>query len=218
MSAKKAPHKASAIPLPAAADWRTTDADEVNRRIQRAREEKPTITNLEPEHPVFSTFRVCSPSGMTYQVEIRDLGDPPAVSCTCPDFRRNGLGTCKHVEAVRIWLKRRLKGSLRQAISAGSQRIDLVPAEDGLAIERNFHRLPISASSLFTDLGRLRPDVDPAVALTKLRRFEKVRVSQDVAGFLEARRHAAERIILRRDYEAGVTTCHHPEHDPRHPP
>ena len=25
--------------------------------------------------------------------------------CSCPDFRTSGLGTCKHVEAVKLWLK-----------------------------------------------------------------------------------------------------------------
>jgi len=86
MSAKKSAKKQSAgIPVTPAHDWRTTDEDEIQRRIQRARDEKHAITNLAPEHPVFSNFRVGSPSGMTYQVEIRDLKDR-AVSCTCPGF------------------------------------------------------------------------------------------------------------------------------------
>ena len=25
--------------------------------------------------------------------------------CSCPDFRTSGLGTCKHVEAVKLWLQ-----------------------------------------------------------------------------------------------------------------
>lgn len=45
-------------------------------------------------------------------MEIRDLKNR-ACSCTCPDFRINGLGTCKHIEATRIWLKRRHKGEVR---------------------------------------------------------------------------------------------------------
>jgi hypothetical protein len=99
-SAKKSSRKTKSKtpPVPPAADWRTTDQDEIARRVQRAIDEKHTISNLHPEHPVFSTFAVKSPSGMTYQTEIRDLPGR-AFSCTCPDFRRNGLGTCKHIEA-----------------------------------------------------------------------------------------------------------------------
>jgi hypothetical protein len=53
MSAKKAAKKkAAAIPIPAT-DWRTTDRDEILRRVQRARDEKHAITNLHPEHPIF---------------------------------------------------------------------------------------------------------------------------------------------------------------------
>ncbi len=101
MPAKKAAKKKTA-PIPiSATDWRTTDQDEILRRIQRARDEKHAISNLHPEHPIFSNFSVKSPSGMVYQVEIRDLKDR-AVSCTCPDFRTAGLGTCKHIEATVI--------------------------------------------------------------------------------------------------------------------
>lgn len=81
MSAKKAAKKkAAAIPIPAT-DWRTTDRDEILRRVQRARDEKHSIRNLHPEHPVFSSFEDKSPSGMTYQVEIRDVIDR-AFCCT----------------------------------------------------------------------------------------------------------------------------------------
>lgn len=108
MPAKKSPKKKkrAAIPLPPASDWRTSDQDEILRRTQRAIDEKHSVRNLDPAHPVFSNFGVVSPSGMDYQVEVRDLATRD-FSCTCPDFRINGLGTCKHVEAVLIWLKRR---------------------------------------------------------------------------------------------------------------
>jgi hypothetical protein len=95
---KRAKKKPNPIPVPPAYDWRTTDQDEIHRRTQRAIDEKHSIENLHPEHPVFSNFSIASPSGMSYQVEIRDLAER-SFSCTCPDFRRNGLGTCKHIEA-----------------------------------------------------------------------------------------------------------------------
>ena len=114
---------------------------------------------------------------MNYQVEIRDLKDR-VFSCTCPDFRTAGLGTCKHVEATLIWLKRRHKGEFRAAGIATSTRIDLVPADDMLRIERNLSKLPQALRPLFDANGRLL--VDPAEALTKLRRSSKIRVSQDV--------------------------------------
>jgi hypothetical protein len=74
-TATKIPAKkktAKEISLPPAHDWRTSDQDEINRRILRAREERPRIHNLTPDHPVFSNFDVHSASGMHYEVEIRD--------------------------------------------------------------------------------------------------------------------------------------------------
>lgn len=212
--AKRPRKKREAIPLPPAGDWRSTDEQEVLRRIQRAREEKPAIENLDPEQPVFSRFSVKSPSGQTYQVEIRDLKDR-SFSCTCPDFRTAGLGTCKHVEATLIWLKRRFKAEYRVAETFGSPLIDLVPSGDTLRIERNPAAIPGAFRAFFDDAGGLIGDPDEV--LPKLRRSPKIRVSQDVEPFLESRRRAAERRALRRDYETGVVEGRHPEHVTLHP-
>lgn len=210
MPAKKsAKKKPNAIPSPPANDWRTTDQDEIHRRIQRAIDEKHLIENLDPQHAVFSNFSVQSPSGMNYQVEIRDLKNR-AFSCSCPDFRINGLGTCKHVEAALIWLKRRFKGDVRIAEKSGSSRIDIVPSENSLRIERNSAMLPSALRAFF-----IADEIfhrDPTAALEKLRRNPKIRISQDVEPVLESRRRAEERVILRRDYETGVIEGRHPEH------
>lgn len=217
MAAKKtAKKKTTAIPLPPATDWRTTDQDEILRRIQRARDEKHSVSNLDPGHPVFSTFAVKSPSGMTYQVEIRDVKDR-SFSCTCPDFRTAGLGTCKHVEATLIWLKRRFKGEFRLAEKSGSPFIDIVPDGDTLKIERNFSKIPSRLRPMFGADGILWQGTDPDEACEKLRRHPKLRISQDVEPFLENRRRVLERRALRRDYETGVVSGRHPEHVTLHP-
>src|SRR5439155_17494940 len=122
------------IKLPSPHDWRTTDAEEINKRLQRARDEAFTISNLDPRHPIFSNFRVASRSGLTYSVEIRDVGGRQ-FACDCVDFRINGLGTCKHVEAVLLQLERRLKRLFQSAAQKGPNRVDLVP-DPGLGTPR----------------------------------------------------------------------------------
>ncbi len=200
--------KPAAADLPPASDWRTSDHHEILRRVQRARDEKHSVANLHPAEPVLSTFRVSSPSGMVYQVEVRDLRDR-SFSCTCPDFRTNGLGTCKHVEAALIHLKRRAKGHFMLAEARGSRRIDIVPDGATLRVERNLARLPAQLLPLFDADGRLLGD--PRHALPLLRRHKTIRISQDVEAMLESRRRAAERLALRRDYETGVVEGRHPE-------
>ena len=49
-------------------------------------------------HPIFSDFQLTgTESGKTYKIAIR--GNSPGDNyCSCPDFRINYLGTCKHIE------------------------------------------------------------------------------------------------------------------------
>src|SRR5260370_42496257 len=88
----------SEIEVPSPHDWRTTDADEINRRRLRAREEPFRITNADAAHPIFSNFRVQSSSGMTYSVEVRDLRQRH-FACDRVEFSIDGPCTCKHFAA-----------------------------------------------------------------------------------------------------------------------
>src|SRR6266481_8731571 len=111
--------------LPSPHDWRTTDEDEINRRRVRAQTEDFRVANTDPRHPIFSNFRIESASGLTYSVEIRDLRQPH-FACDCVDFRINGLGTCKHVEAVLLHLEARFRRLFKAAQQNGSNRIEVV--------------------------------------------------------------------------------------------
>lgn len=73
--------------------------EQIDLRRQRAREGKFTIENL-GKKKVFSEYRVTNPqTAGSYSVTIRGL-EVGENLCTCPDFKSNTLGTCKHVEAV----------------------------------------------------------------------------------------------------------------------
>ena len=39
-----------------------------------------------------------------YQVVLPEYPSGEAQFCSCPDFARRGIGTCKHVEAATAWL------------------------------------------------------------------------------------------------------------------
>lgn len=199
--------------LPSPTDWRTTDAHEILKRQLRAREERHRIANLDSRHPIFSNFEVRSPSGMTYRAEIRDLA-ARQFSCACTDFRTNGLGTCKHIEAILLQLARRHRAEFQAAQRVSSTRIDIVPAADGLCVERGLPKLPPALRARFDSSGRLLPDADPEdlVRDVAASRHHGVRLSQEIVPWIESRRRAEERVLLRRDYEAGVRDGRHPEH------
>lgn len=74
--------------------------DQIDIRRQRAKAVKFGIENL-GKNRVFSDFRVTNPeSGGIYTVTIRGFERGDHNSCTCPDFKSNTLGTCKHIVAV----------------------------------------------------------------------------------------------------------------------
>jgi hypothetical protein len=86
---------------------------QIDIRRQRARAAKFQIENLSKKR-VFSDYRVTNPeSGGQYTVSIKgfEVGDN---ACTCPDFKSNTLGTCKHIEAVLDTLKDDLPAHLQK--------------------------------------------------------------------------------------------------------
>ena len=206
MTSTRASKSEPDIKVPPMHDWRTTDEDEINRRRLRAQTESPRVANLDARHPIFSTFRVKSTSGMDYTVEIRDVASR-SFSCDCVDFRVNGLGTCKHVEAVLLYLGARFKRELPKVLQTGSRRIDIIPdvAADTLRADAHGRSLPPSLSEWFNADGLLQSDT-PEAALDALHQMNQpaLRISQDVAGWLAARTQAAERVVLRREYEQKV--------------
>jgi len=96
-------------------------ADEVERRKLAAKEEPFAFEAGER-----NGIAVRSGSGNTYLV-LPDLTGLPA-SCSCPDFRTARLGTCKHVEAARLFragLKPSVEPPPRQ--SGGGKGIAFTP-------------------------------------------------------------------------------------------
>jgi SNF2 family DNA or RNA helicase len=72
---------------------------EIARRQDRATKERMTIKSLDPTKP-WSEYNVTSvESGKTYRVALRGLERGHSY-CSCPDYRKNTLGTCKHIMKV----------------------------------------------------------------------------------------------------------------------
>src|SRR3954468_22833173 len=91
--------------------------EQIDIRRKRAAAEQLRIQNL-GRNRVFSDYQVTNPtSGGQYRVSIRgfDVGDN---SCSCPDFRTNTLGTCKHIEAVLAALRDETPEPLRHRKAA----------------------------------------------------------------------------------------------------
>src|SRR2546428_762196 len=71
-----------------------------------ARGKRMTVKSADPDQPWTDCAVSSTVSGKTYRVAVRG-GEPGASYCSCPDFRTNRLGTCKHILHVLAKLKRR---------------------------------------------------------------------------------------------------------------
>ena len=78
----------------------------LSERAERARIEKMSVKARDPKRPWTDYLVTNRLSGKTYRVALRgsEAGDS---YCSCPDFRTNTLGTCKHVLRVLANAKRR---------------------------------------------------------------------------------------------------------------
>jgi superfamily II DNA or RNA helicase len=79
---------------------------ELAERAERAREERMTVRAAGTGGPWTDYAVHNAASGKTYRVALRgrERGDS---YCSCPDFRKNALGTCKHLLRVLAYAERR---------------------------------------------------------------------------------------------------------------
>ncbi|MCG8653420.1 MAG: DEAD/DEAH box helicase, partial [Pirellulales bacterium] len=75
-------------------------------REKRAAEETMRVKSMDPS-TVWADYVVTSHNtGKSYRVALRGA-EPHQSYCSCPDFRTNGLGTCKHILHVAAKVKKR---------------------------------------------------------------------------------------------------------------
>ena len=135
-------------------------------------------------------------SGRSYRVALRGLA-PGLSYCTCPDFRKNTLGACKHVLKVQSGVRRTLGAAAlrrpyrRRAFSVylrygASREIHLgVPARP----------LPPGIEEIVAPL-RPGPIADPADLLRRVRRL--VELGQEVTLYPDAEEYLQEQLFRGR--------------------
>ena len=85
----------------------------LEERIDRAQEERMRVTSSDPRQ-LWTDYTVTSSlSGKTYRVALRGWERYESY-CSCPDFRKNTLGTCKHILNALAKVKRRFPASIHR--------------------------------------------------------------------------------------------------------
>jgi superfamily II DNA/RNA helicase len=208
--------------LPKQQDWRSTDEQEIIRRQIRALENPPSIRCLDPSEKIHTSFELTSPeSGHTYLVEIIDLSQELYFSTT-PDFHHNGLGTCKHIEAVLFHLKKRYPRLFKQAQKNGPDTPTLIVKNNELHLHGT-GQLPVPRKLRLcvTASGDRKPSCSPEKLIRTATEFTdesqnhiaSVRVSRQVHEWHLRKKHEDERILLHREYEQKVHSGEFPQHE-----
>jgi len=85
----------------------------VSERVERTKNQKMRLKSLNPDK-LWTDYTVmnCS-SGKTYRVALRGWERGESY-CSCPDFRKNTLGTCKHILHVLDKIKSRFNKTVRE--------------------------------------------------------------------------------------------------------
>jgi len=85
----------------------------LEEREERARTERMRLTSVDPKR-LWTDYTITSAlSGKTYRLALRGWERGESF-CSCPDFRKSTLGTCKHILNALAKLKRRFPASMRR--------------------------------------------------------------------------------------------------------
>jgi len=197
--------------------WKTTDEEEVERRRLRASSEPMTIKPIEPTHRFFGTFSVHSEnSSGTYVVEIRSLADTEN-SCECMDYQVNGLGTCKHIEAVLCRLQKGRKRLFKKAAVEGSPRAEIYlsrkgtphvrvawPAGTSRDVTNLLSPFFSNSNTLLAEPTKAIPALQRQWAQAKKTVRDKIRIAQEVQAWVADLRRNEERLRAKEEFLKDV--------------
>lgn len=166
----------------------------LEQRRERARDERMTVKSLDPSRP-WSDYTIRSAeSGKTYRVALR--GEQLGQSyCTCPDFRTNTLGTCKHIlHALAKVKKRHGARAMRRSYRRKSISVHL---QYGREIELRWGLPNKTAPDIAAIVGRgTRPITSLPRLMSKLRRLEAL--GYEVLVYPDAEEYIQRKLLLER--------------------
>lgn len=139
-------------------------------RRQIAADERYEITKVE-DYGVYGDYTVKgSNSHGTYKVALRSA-DSSLNFCSCPDFKTNQLGTCKHIEAVLLKIKssRKLKKELSHPYVPPYSSVYL----DYRGVRKVRLRIGTEQTAEYEKLGRQYFDSDYILKDASIMQFEK---------------------------------------------
>ena len=171
----------------------------LEERHERARTERMHVRAVDesrPSRPWTDYLVTSAASGRTYRVALRGLAAGVSY-CTCPDFRKNTLGTCKHVLKVQDQVRRRFAASaLRRPYRRRGFSVYLrYGASRELHLGLPAHALVPAVEEIVAPL-RDGPIGDAADLLRRVRRLEQL--GQEVVLYPDAEEYLQDQFFRAR--------------------
>jgi len=164
-------------------------------RAERARIEKMAVRTANAERPWTDYTVTNRTSGKSYRVALRGL-EPGVSYCSCPDFRTNTLGTCKHILHVLKKVKRRFSPrELKQPYRRKHLAIVLRYGDDVTLRLLTPERMDDAIATIVKPLED-RAIEDLHDLLKRLAQLEKL--GQEVTVYPDAEEYIQQRLILER--------------------
>ena len=167
----------------------------IRERKARALSEKMTLQSQDPAKPWTEYTITSAESGKTYRLALR--GEQRGQSfCSCPDFRTNTLGTCKHIMHALEKVKRRFPVSVRRRPYKCEQLLVHVRYGDQLSLRLDVpDRIPAEAEPIVRPLR----DRDISDVHDLMRRIQRLqRLDQEVVIAPDAQEYIDQRLFQDR--------------------
>ncbi len=164
-------------------------------RAERARVEKMGVRTADANRP-WTDYTVTNRlSGKSYRVALRGL-EPGVSYCSCPDFRTNTLGTCKHIMHVLKKVKRRFSPQqLKQPYRRKHLAVVLKYADEVSLQVLTPDRMDEEVAKVIRPLQD-RAIENPHDLLQRLARMQKL--GQDVTVYPDAEEYIQQQLIQDR--------------------
>jgi len=85
----------------------------LEEREERSKTRRMTVKSIDPQILWTDYIVTNSLSGKSYRVALRGWGRGSSY-CSCPDFRKNTLGTCKHIMNVQRKMKNKFSAEIKK--------------------------------------------------------------------------------------------------------
>ena len=183
--------------------WLTTDDYEIELRRKRAAKENFRVEPIENSgQGVFRDYRVVGGTD-EYRIEFRSA-DANVNTCSCPDFVKNFLGTCKHIEKLKMQL-----GSVGAEPETAEIYLDRAEYRPALRLpRRTTPALRRFLERFFDGAGNVREPLAMTLPLflrefknVPVRLLSRIRVSEEIRGYSRKLEERDRMEKMRQTYE-----------------